>query len=99
MRFPLLTPDELADVPELAPLVILRSAAEVSRRALLAAHPELTSRDFLDEDPDVTARQCIAASILSTLEILTEALEHYGAHLDNLAARPPAKRSDDEIPF
>lgn len=101
MRYPLSTPDELADEPELAPLVILGSAAEVSRRALLAAHPELLDRGFLDEEPEVTARQCIAASILASLNMLTEAIRHYQAHLDNLAARRPSKPADDEddIPF
>jgi hypothetical protein len=98
MRFPLSTPDELAEEPELAPLEILRSAAEVSRRALLAAHPELTERQFLDEDPEVTARQYIAAGILSTLESLSESIQHYTVHLDNLAARRPPKPTDD-IPF
>jgi len=99
MRFPLSTPWELAEEPELAPLVILRSAAEVSRRALLAAHPDLESRDSIDEVDEVTPRQYIAASILAALELLTEAVDHYGAHLDNLAARRPAKRTDDDIPF
>jgi DNA polymerase III epsilon subunit-like protein len=101
MRYPLSTPAELADAPELAPLVILGSAAEVSRRALLAAHPELLDRDFIDEEPEISARQCIAASILASLEVLAEAIRHYQAHLDNLAARRPIGRRDDEddIPF
>ena len=96
MSFPLSTPDELAEEPELAPLEILRSAAEVSRRAILAAHPELDCRNFIDEEPEITPRQCIAASILSMLEVLTESVKHYQAHLDNLAARRrPVKRPDD----
>jgi hypothetical protein len=99
MSFPLSTPGELAEEPELAPLEILRSVAEVSRRALLAAHPDLASRDSLDEIPDVTPRQYIAASILGTLELLTETVDHYVAHLDDLAGRRPIKRSDDDIPF
>jgi hypothetical protein len=98
MRFPLSTPGELADEPELAPLEILRSVAEVSRRALLAAQPDLASRESLDEIPDVTPRQYIAASILGTLELLSEAVDHYVAHLDGLAGRRPTKR-DDDIPF
>jgi hypothetical protein len=101
MRLPLSTPDELAEEPELAPLEILGSAAEIARRALLAAHPELTCRDFIGEDPDVTPRQCIAAGILATLEVLIESVEHYRAHLDNVAARGPLKRrrDDDDLPF
>jgi hypothetical protein len=71
MRFPLSTPGELAEEPQLAPLEILRWAAEVSRRAILAAHPDLDSRASLDEVSDVTPRQYIAASILATLELLS----------------------------
>jgi hypothetical protein len=101
MRFPLSTPGELAEEPELAPLVILGSAAEVSRRALLAAHPELLDRCFLGEEPEVTARQCIANSILESLGVLIESIRHYQAHLDNLAARRPIKPAadEDDIPF
>jgi hypothetical protein len=100
MHFPLSTPDELAEEPELAPPEILGSVAEIARRALLAALPELTCRDFIDQDPEVTARQCIAAAILATLEVLTESVEHYRAHLDNIAARRPLKRHhDDDFPF
>jgi len=98
-KLPLSTPGELAEEPELAPLEILRSAVEVSRRALLAAHPELAERDYLDEDPEITARQCIAAGILATLEVLAESVQHYVAHLDNLAGRHPAQRDDDDMPF
>jgi hypothetical protein len=96
-HLPLSTPDELAEEPELAPLEILASVAEIARRALLAAHPELTCRDFIDEEPEVSARQCIAAAILSTLEVLGESVEHYRAHLDNLASRP--RHHDDDSPF
>ncbi|MGB8259777.1 MAG: hypothetical protein WCE75_05485 [Terracidiphilus sp.] len=99
MRFPLSTPGELAEEPELAPLEILRSAAEVSRRAILAAQPDLASRESLDEVPDVTPRQYIAASILGTLDLLAEAVDHYVAHLDDLAGRRHARRTDDDIPF
>jgi len=97
MSFLLSTPLELAEEPESAPLEILRSATDVSRRALLAAHPELAEGDFIDEEPAVTPRQCLAASILSTLETLANSIRRYQAHLDNLAARRP--RSDDDIPF
>jgi hypothetical protein len=100
MRFPLSTHGELAEEPELAPLEILRSVAEVSRRAILAAQPDLASRETLDEVPDVTPRQYIAASILGTLDLLTEAVDHYVAHLDDLAGRRAAGRTDnDDIPF
>ena len=54
MRLPLSTPEEIADEPELAPLEILSSAVEVSRRALLAAHPELKCRVFVGEEPEIS---------------------------------------------
>jgi hypothetical protein len=99
MSFFLSTPDELAEEPESAPLEILRSATDVSRRALLAAHPELAEDHLLDEDPEVTPRQCLAANVLSALHTLAEAIRRYQAHLDNLAARHSPKRDDDGIPF
>jgi len=98
MTLPRSIPAERADQPALAPLEILQSAAEVSRRALLAAHPELDCRDFLGEEPEISARQCMAAGLLATLEVLAEALENYRAHLDHLACRGTPKRYDD-IPF
>ena len=97
MTLPLSTPEELAEEPELAPLGVLQSSAEVSRRALLAAHPELTRRAFVGEEPEISARQCMAAGLLATLEVLLESVEHYRAHLDNLACR--TRQPDDDSPF
>ena len=94
IHFLLSTPDEIADDPELAPLQILLAAAEISRRALLAAQPELIDRSFVD-DPERTPRQCFAASILAALDLLAEAAENYCAHLDHLAARARPRRRDD----
>lgn len=100
MSFPLSTPDELADEPERAPLEILLAAAEISRRALFAAHPELLDRGYLNDEPEISARQCIAAAVLSALETLSESAEHYRAHLDNLAARSrPTRRDNDDTNF
>jgi len=96
MTLPLSTPYELADEPELAPLEILLAAAEVSRRALLAAHPELIDRGYLDAEPEISPRQCIAAAVLCAIETVSEVAEHYRAHLDNLAARTRPKRNDDD---
>ena len=96
MPLPLSTPEALADDPELAALEILGSAAEISTRALFAAHPELTAGgDFFLEEPSVTPRQCLAVALLSALETLTTAVEHYRAHLDNLASSRNG-RSDDQ---
>ena len=94
INFILSTPDEIADEPELAPLQILLAAAEISRRTLLAAQPELLDRSLVDE-PEITPRQCIAASILAALDLLAEAAENYCAHLDHLAARRRPGRRDD----
>jgi hypothetical protein len=46
---PLPAPDELARAPELATLVLLERALEVTRNALIAANPELHA--CLDESP------------------------------------------------
>lgn len=94
MTLPLSTPDELADEPELAPLLILLAAAEITRRALLAAHPELLDPGFLADEPEVSPRQCLAASLLVSLETATTAGENYRAHLDHLAARTRPTKMD-----
>ena len=87
MSLPLSTPDEIADEPELAPLLILLTAAEVTRRALLAAQPELLDSSFLADEPGISPRQCLAASLIVALETATTLGENYRAHLDRLAAR------------
>jgi len=100
MTLPLSTPEEIAEEPELAPLEVLQSAAEVSRRALLAAHPELECRSFVGEESEISARQCMAAGLLATLEIIIESVENYRAHLDHLACRRLSNRDQgDDIPF
>lgn len=99
MRFPLATPEALADEPELAPLEILASAVEVSRRALLAAHPELEVRAFIGANPEISPRECIAASILAALDALNETVAHYIAHLDTLARTSTSRGDDDNLPF
>jgi hypothetical protein len=98
MTLPLSTPEELAEEPELGPLEVLQSAAEVSRRALLAAHPELECRAYVGEEPEISARQCLAAGLLASLEVLVEAVENYRAHLDHLACRRTSKHAGDD-PF
>jgi hypothetical protein len=95
LNFILSTPGELADEPELAPLHILLAAAEVTRRTLLAAQPELTDRGSLLDEPEISPRQCLAAAILVSLEDVAEAAERYCAHLDHLAARTRPHRSGD----
>ena len=95
-KLPLSTPDELADEPELAPLHILASATDITRRALLAAHPELIDRgDFLIDEPDLSARQYLAGALLGAIDNLSELVETYCAHLDHLAARRRPLRSDN----
>ena len=97
MHLPLSTPDELAEEPELAPLLILLPAAEVTRRALLAAHPELIDRGYLADEPEISPRQCLAAGLLVALEAISEAAEIYRAHLDHLAARARPARAEPDF--
>jgi hypothetical protein len=74
------SPDALAQSPELAALDILRHAADVARVALLAAHPELQEGDFvasLMESRSIPA--CCADAVLTHLEGLEAALARYRA--------------------
>ena len=97
----LVTEDQLAAAPELAVLDVVGHAAAVARHALFAAHPELLSGDLLVEEPDVTPLQCLAVALLTSLDALLDAADHYRRHLDNLAARaaPAAVRRDDDPSF
>ena len=93
-----LTPDELDAAPELGPLAIAAAAAEISRSALLSAHPELACGDYLVEYPIVTPRECLAAAAIAALDALIDAVEHYAAHVDALASQlhtSPRGESDD----
>lgn len=100
MTTPLVTEDQLAAAPELAVLAVVGHAAAVARHALFAAHPELLSGDFLVEEPDVTPLQCLAVALLTALDTLLDAGDHYRRHLDNLAARgaPDAAAGCDDDP-
>lgn len=101
MTTPLVTEDQLASAPELAVLAVVGHAAAVARHALFAAHPELLSGDFLVEEPDVTPLQCLAVALLTSLDTLVAAADHYRRHLDNLAARAStgASQRDDDPAF
>jgi hypothetical protein len=101
MNLPLSNPDQLAADPELAALEMLGSSAAIARTALFGACPELIScGDFLLEEPDATPRQCLAVAVVAALDSLIEAIEHYRAHLDNLASRRGiSKRDPDDVPF
>ena len=87
MTTPLVTEDQLAAAPELAVLDVVGHAAAVARHALFAAHPQLLSGDFLVEEPEATPLQCLAVALLTSLDTLLDAVDHYRRHLDNLAAR------------
>lgn len=95
MNTPPSTPETLARDPELAALEILDAAADIARRALFAAYPEIVGGDFFVEQPNVTARQCLTVGLLTSIDVLAEAIEHYRAHLDNLASASLARSSDD----
>ena len=100
MATPLVTEDQLAAAPELAVLAVVGHAAAVARHALFAAHPDLLSGDFLVEEPDVTPLQCLAVALLTALDTLLDAGDHYRRHLDNLAAcaAPDAATDPDDDP-
>jgi hypothetical protein len=101
MNLPLSTPDELTVDPELAALEMVGSAAAIARTALFAAYPELIAGgDFFIEEPGVSPRQCLAVAVVTSLDSLIDSIEHYRAHLDNLASRPGSSTSNaDDIPF
>ncbi|MEI7792918.1 MAG: hypothetical protein WCI57_05540 [Candidatus Berkelbacteria bacterium] len=85
-----LTPEELAEAPELAAVHILECAAETTGRALLAALPDLENHEFLLEHANVTPQLCLGAAVLSSLGTLKAALERYRVHMEQLANyRPP----------
>lgn len=76
-----LTPPDLVEHPQLAAVEILRTALNLSKMALLAAHPELTAEDFIpgSNDEDVL----IAENVLSVIAALLPALEAYKEALPN----------------
>ena len=84
--FPLASLRDLVEAPELAALEILDAAAGTTTRAILAAHPELQERDFLLEHAAVTPQLCLGAAVLSAIGILTDAVERYRVHQEQLTA-------------
>lgn len=88
-----MSPDALAQSPELAALDILRHAAAVARVALLAAHPELQEGDFIASllaSRSVPA--CCADAVLTHLDGLDAALARYCELLGS--ATPPVVEAD-----
>jgi hypothetical protein len=87
------SPDALAQSPELAALDILRHAADVARVALLVAHPELQEGDFVASllaSRSIPA--CCADAVLTHLDGLDAALARYRELL--AIGRPPAVEAD-----
>jgi len=100
MQLPLSNPEGLAADPELAALEITLCSAEIARHALFAAYPELVScGDFFIEEPNVAPRQCLAVAVVSALDTLVQAVEHYRAHLDNCTSQRGLNTKQDDIPF
>ncbi|MCU0256995.1 MAG: hypothetical protein MUF56_08720 [Solirubrobacteraceae bacterium] len=94
---PVPTPAALARAPELAALALLERALDVSRYALIAAHPELHA--CLDDYPrglpwDAQAR--CAAALIGLADRLQVVLHTYYRVL--LDANGPAAGAD-EVPF
>jgi hypothetical protein len=100
MQLPLSNPQGLASDPELAALEIALCSAEIARRALFAAYPELVSSgDFFIEEPNVAPRQCLAVAVVSALDTLIDAVEHYRAHLENCTSQRGLITKGEDIPF
>jgi hypothetical protein len=94
---PTSSPEALSRDPELAALEILAAATDIARRALFATYPEIVGGDFFVEQPDVTARQCLTVGLLTSIDVLADAIEHYRAHLDNLASVSLARVHDNDF--
>ena len=89
-------PHDLVEAPELAALEILHAVAGTTTRAILAVHPELQERDFLLEYAAVTPQLCLGAAVLSSIEILTVAVQRYRIHQEmNATAGLHASGSND----
>ena len=73
-----MSPDVLADSPELASVDILAHAVEVARAALIAANPELQEGDFVCSVLDSRSLQaCAADAVVTHLDALETALGRY----------------------
>lgn len=90
---PALTPPELVEHPQLAAIELLRTALNLSRVALLAAHPELTAEEYIPgpNDDDVV----IAEHVLSAIDDLLPILRSYRKILYDSIRR----RDDLDVPF
>jgi hypothetical protein len=70
-----LTPPDLVEHPQLAAVELLRTALNLTKTALLAAHPELTVEDFIpgSNDGDIL----IAEHVLNVISDLLPVLDAY----------------------
>jgi len=92
-RFP--TPPEIADVPELAILAALEDLLDLTLRALLAAHPQLSDSECSDRLRDPSPAQAAADRIVTAANPLARALDAY-----RRAVTPSRRQNPDpHIPF
>ena len=85
--FPPVTPEQLAEWPELAALEILEATLATTTRALVAANPALLSPDNFESEGQTTPQNCLAAAVLSSVHTLGLALNRYRVHLAQLERR------------
>jgi hypothetical protein len=80
-----ITPPELVEHPQLAAIELLRTALDVSRTALYAAHPEVTAEDYVPgpDDDDVL----IVENLLQMIDDLLTLLPSYPKALHEQARR------------
>lgn len=84
---PLLRPPDLVEHPQLATIELLRRVLEVTRMALLAAHPELHADEYIPSSTDkdtLAARDAIGAidALLPRLMSYRRALQAVHDSLD-----------------
>lgn len=89
------TPQELADVPELAILAALDATLALALRALVAAHPQLVDPECPHWARDVSAERDAAERILTASVPLSTAIEEYG----RAAAARRDHDDDPDTPF
>jgi hypothetical protein len=82
--------------PELAVLYALCATLDVTRQALLAAHPALEHEDFEDERPmELEAAGWLADSIITHINGLEVAVQSYHQEVQRARGRSEL----DDLPF
>src|SRR5262245_34719986 len=92
--------DQIAGASELAAVEILACTADTTRRALFATHPNIEcAGPYFAETCEATVRECLATAIVTAIDLLVDAIEHYRAHVDNLAHLRSDSNDAEQDPF